>query len=40
LQGEHHAFEGFLLAAHFLGLFRVVPDRRIFEFGVQLFQLL
>jgi hypothetical protein len=29
--GHHHAVEGFFLFAQFLGFFRVVPDRRIFE---------
>jgi hypothetical protein len=29
--GDHHAIEGFFLFAQFLGFFRVVPDRRIFE---------
>jgi hypothetical protein len=31
LQRDHHAFEGFLFLAQFLGMFGVVPDRRVFQ---------
>jgi hypothetical protein len=31
VQRQHDAFQGFLFAAHVLGAFRVVPDRRIFD---------
>ena len=33
----HDGFEGFFLAAQVLGAFRIVPDRRVFEFRVDLF---